>query len=160
MLRFVAFVLLVVVACDPGTSGTTTTTSSTTTTIIDDTCDRVASDTVAFLDSLISRLDDTRLAEFRHRADWPDDLRDLERAGRDLDIRVAALACDPALIQRRALDEANLLPDGPLSEGLIDVLLTPQTTTTSSIPVTTEVVDTTTVSTTADTSAPTTTAGG
>ena len=41
-------------------------------------------------------------------AEWSEDLNDLERASRDLDLRVAALRCDPAAIQQRALDEANL----------------------------------------------------
>jgi hypothetical protein len=141
VLRVGAFivVLLAFVACESGTVGPTTTTSSTTTTIENDNCDRVAADTVSFLDSLIGELDDTRLAEFRDSADWPDDLRDLERAGRDLDIRVAALDCDPAAIQQRALDEANLVPGGPLSEGLLGVLLAPPDVTST----TSEVVDTT-----------------
>lgn len=146
-------VFLAVVACESGTVGPTTSTSSTTTTIENDTCDRVAADTVSFLDSLIKELDDTRLAEFRDSADWPEDLRNLERAGRDLDIRVAALGCDPVAIQQRALDEANLIPEGPLSEGLIGVLLAPPAVTTS----TTEAVDTTLESTTSTTSASTTT---
>lgn len=142
MLRLGALVVafLAFVACESGVVGPTTTTSSTTTTIDNDTCDRVAADTVSFLNSLIGELDDTRLAEFRDSADWPEDLRDLERAGRDLDIRVAALGCDPAVIQQRALDEANLVPGGPLSEGLIGVLLAPPASTT---PTTSEVVDTT-----------------
>ena len=150
MLRIGALVVvfLAFVACESGTTSPTTSTSSTTTTIENDTCDRVAADTVSFLDSLIEELDDTRLAEFRDRADWPDDLRDLERAGRDLDIRVAALGCDLAAIQQRALDEANLVPGGPLSEGLIGVLLAPPTTTSST---TAEVVDSTLESTTSTT---------
>lgn len=106
---------------------------------MDDNCDRVGADTVSFLNSLIRVLDQTRLAEFRDRGDWPDDLADLERASRDLDIRVAALGCDPVSIQQRALDEANLVPGGPFSEGVIDVLLTPSTTSTT----TTEVFETT-----------------
>lgn len=119
---------------------------STTTTIINDNCELVATDTVAFLDSLIRVLDDTRLEEFKDRAAWPEDLSDLERASRDLDIRAGFLACDPALIQQRALDEANLDPRGPLSEGLIDELLTPpttSTTTTTKAADTTQIVDTT-----------------
>ena len=149
MLRLGAFVVgfLAFVACESGVVGPTTTTSSTTTTIDNDTCDRVAADTVSFLNSLIGELDDTRLAEFRDSADWPEDLRDLERAGRDLDIRVVALGCDPAVIQQRALDEANLVPGGPLSEGLIGVLLAPPASATST---TSEVVETTLGSTTTE----------
>ena len=152
MLRFIALVAVVVAvaACDSATDlavpGSTATTSSTTTTIEDDTCERVAADTVAFLDSLIRVLDDTRLAEFKERRAWPDDLRDLEQTGTDLDIRVAALGCDPAAIQQRALQEANLIPGGPLSEGLIAVLTTSSTTistTTTPTPTTTEAVETT-----------------
>ncbi len=162
MVAFLAFV-----ACESGVVGPTTTTSSTTTTIDNDTCDRVAADTVSFLNSLIGELDDTRLAEFRDSADWPEDLRDLERAGRDLDIRVAALGCDPMVIQQRALDEANLVPGGPLSEGLIGVLLAPPASTTSttsevettlgSTSTTTEPVEATATTSVADT---TSTSGG
>lgn len=144
-------VFLAFVACESGTTSPTTSTSSTTTTIENDTCERVAADTVSFLDSLIEELDDTRLAEFRDPTDWPEDLRDLERAGRDLDIRVAALGCDPTAIQQRALDEANLIPGGPLSEGLIGVLLAPPTTTSTTSATTSEVVDTTVESTTSTT---------
>ncbi len=148
MLRFIALaaVVVAVAACDSATDlaapGSTTTASSTTTTIEDDTCERVAVDTVAFLDSLIRVLDDTRLAEITERRAWPDDLRDLEQTGTDLDIRVAALGCDPAAIQQHALREANLIPGGPLSEGLIAVLMTSSTTTsaTSTTTTTDEVV--------------------
>ena len=98
---------------------------------MDDNCERVGADTVSFLNTLIRVLDDTRLAEFKDRAEWPEDLIDLERASGDLDIRVAALGCDPTEIQQRALDEADLVPGSPLSEGLIDVLLTSPTTTTT-----------------------------
>ena len=161
MLRLGAFVVAVLafVACESGVVGPTTTTSSTTTTIDNDPCDRVAADTVSFLNSLIGELDDTRLAEFRDSADWPEDLRDLERAGRDLDIRVAALGCDPAVIQQRALDEANLVPGGPLSEGLIGVLLAPPASTTSTM---SEVVETTLESTSTTTAVAdtTSTSGG
>ena len=157
--------VLAFAACSSSTStpsGSTTTTSSTTTTIVDDTCERVGADTVSFLNSLIRVLDDTRLAEFKDRGEWPDDLIDLERASRDLDIRVAALGCDPAEIQQRALDEANLIPGGPLSEGLIDLLLTSPTTSTSTTSTTTTTVpaDTTVGSTagTSDEDATTTTA--
>ena len=117
---------------------------------MDDTCDRVGADTVSFLNTLIRVLDDTRLAEFKDRGAWPEDLIDLEQASRDLDIRVAALGCDPAEIQQRALDEADLVPGSPLSEGLIDVLLTSPTTTTSTT--TTTLPADTTVGSTAGTS--------
>jgi len=156
VLRFIALaaVVVAVAACDSATDlavpGSTTTASSTTTTIEDDNCERVASDTVAFLDSLIRVLDDTRLAEIKERRVWPDDLRDLEQTGTDLDLRVAVLGCDPASIQQHALREANLIPGGPLSEGLIAVLMTSSTTTsaTSTTTTTDEVVGTTDGSTT------------
>ncbi len=155
MFRVVALVAAAVLlaACSSSTStsaGPSTSISSTTTTIVDDTCDRVGADTVSFLNTLIRVLDDTRLAEFKDRAEWPEDLIDLERASRDLDIRVAALGCDPTEIQQRALDEADLVPGSPLSEGLIDVLLTSPTTTTSTT--TTTLPADTTVGSTAGTS--------
>jgi len=148
--------VLVFAACSSSTStptGPTTTTSSTTTTIVDDNCERVGADTVSFLNTLIRVLDDTRLAEFKDRAEWPEDLIDLERASGDLDIRVAALGCDPTEIQQRALDEADLVPGSPLSEGLIDVLLTsPTTTTTTTTTTATTLPADTTVGSTAATS--------
>ncbi|MEE8498635.1 MAG: hypothetical protein V3S62_08875 [Acidimicrobiia bacterium] len=150
-----AVVVLVFAACSPSTStstGPTTTTSSTTTTIVDDNCERVGADTVSFLNSLIRVLDDTRLAEFKDRGGWPEDLIDLERASRDLDIRVAALGCDPTEIQQRALDEADLVPGGPLSEGLIDVLLTSPTSSSSTTSTTTTTPADSTVGSTAGTS--------
>ncbi len=155
MFRIAVFTVLVVVfaACSSSTStGPTTTTSSTTTTIVDDNCERVGADTVSFLNSLIRVLDDTRLAEFKDRGDWPEDLIDLERASRDLDIRVAALGCDSTEIQQRALDEADLVPGGPLSEGLIDVLLTSPTSSSSATSTTTTTPADTTVGSTAGTS--------
>ena len=135
MLRFLALaaVVFVIAACDSGSAGPTTSTSSTTTTIDNDTCDRVAGDTVEFVNALVSRLDDTRLAEFRDRERWSEDLVDLDRAGRDLDLRVNALGCDPVAIRQQALEQADLNPGGPLSAGLIDVLLNPPTTTTTTI---------------------------
>jgi hypothetical protein len=133
----VAVVVFVLAACDSGSAGPTTSTSSTTTTIDNDTCERVAGDTIDFVNALVSRLDDTRLAEFRDREGWSDDLVDLDRAGRDLDLRVNALGCDPDAIRQRALEQADLNPGGPLSAGLVDVLLNPPTTTTTSVAVTT-----------------------
>lgn len=151
--------VLVFAACSSSTSSApTTTTSSTTTTIVDDTCERVGADTVSFLNRLIQVLDDTRLEEFKDRGDWPEDLIDLERSSRDLDIRVTALGCDPAKIRQRALDEANLVPGGPLSEGLIDVLLTSPSTSTSTTSTTTTTVPSGPIGTT--TGAETTTTGG
>ena len=165
MLRFAIAVVavLALAACDsaPSTSepivAVTTTvaaTSSTTTTIVDDNCELVATDTVSFLESLIRVLDDTHLAEFRDRGDWSEDLTDLQQASRDLDIRAEVLECDSAAIQQRALDEADLAPGSPLSEGLLDVLLAPPTTTTTTTTTTTlaSVVD----STTADSTTPST----
>ena len=139
MFRFLAIAVVVfaVAACDSGSAGPTTSTSSTTTTIDNDTCERVASNTIDFVNALVSRLDDTRLAEFRDREGWSDDLVDLDRAGRDLDLRVNALGCDPDEIRQRALEQADLNPGGPLSAGLVDVLLNPPTTTTTSVAETT-----------------------
>lgn len=135
MFRFLALAVVVfaVTSCDSGTAGPTTTTSSTTTTIDNDTCERVADDTVSFVNALVSRLDETRLAEFRDRDRWSDDLVDLDNAGRDLDLRVNALGCDPAAIRQQALEQSDLIPSGPLSAGLIDVLLNPPTTTTTTV---------------------------
>ncbi len=119
---------------------------------MDDNCERIGADTVTFLNSLIRVLDDTRLAEFKDRGEWPEDLIDLERASRDLDIRVAALGCDPTEIQQRALDEADLVPGGPLSEGLVDVLLTSPTSSSSTTSTTTTTPADSTVGSTAGTS--------
>jgi len=121
--------LILVAACDssstPSTTaiGTTTSTSTTTTTIPNDTCERVAEDTVDFLEDLIDELDETSLVALSDPANWPDDLRRLDRAGMDLDLRVAALRCDPAEIQGAALAEADIAPDGPLSALLLELLL-------------------------------------
>jgi hypothetical protein len=148
VLRFLAIALVVfaVASCDSGSGGPTTTTSSTTTTIDNDTCERVGDDTVAFVNALVSQLDGTRLAEFRDRDRWSDDLVDLDRAGRDLDLRVNALGCDPDAIRQQALERSDLIPEGPLSAGLIDVLLNPPTTTTTTVAetTTTTVAETTT----------------
>lgn len=125
--------VLLVTACEssaePSTSvpGTTTSTSTTTTTIPNDTCERVAEDTVDFLEDLIDELDDTSLAVLSDPATWPDDLRALDRAGMDLDLRVAALRCDPTEIQGAALAEADIAPDGPLSSLLLELLLGTET---------------------------------
>ncbi len=120
-----------------------------------------------FLDDLISELDEIRLREFVDREAWPRDLVDLERAGRDLDIRVRALRCDPAAIQQKAFGEADLNPEGPLGERLLELLLAPPeppTTTTSSSTTTSTAVSETTTTTTpedveqsATTTAPSTT---
>ena len=152
--RAVAAFVVVVAACNTSAAEPTATTpsSTTTTTIENDTCERVAADTVRFLDDLISELDETRLREFADRDAWPQELLDLERAGRDLDIRVRALRCDPGAIQQRAFSEADLDPEGPLSERLLELLLTPEepaTTTTSSTTTTSTTVPETTTSTAA-----------
>ncbi len=148
-----AVFLVVVAACESSASGPTSSTSSTTTTIENDTCDRVIADTVRYLENLIAELDETLLREFTDRQAWPEGLVDLERAGRDLDIRVRALRCDPAGIQERAFAEADLNPEGPLSERLLELLLTGEPATdTFEAPTTssTSVVSETTATTTAD----------
>jgi len=130
--RFLALVLavLAVGACTSDEpAGPTSSTSSSTTTIVDDTCDRVAEDTVAFVEALLAELDTTRLIEFRERADWPDELVRLERLGADLDIRVDALGCDADGIRLAVLERADLSSAGPLSEGIVEFLLEPPTTT-------------------------------
>lgn len=164
LVAIAAFAMLVIAACDSAETEPTTSTasSSTTTTIENDTCERVAEDTVEFLNSLIRELDDTRVAELREREDWPDELRDLDRTGNDLDIRVTALGCDPVAIQQQALSDADLVPGGPLSEGLIELLLTPPTTTTTTtsssttttLPVDAETDGTTTPATESTTTSP------
>lgn len=154
--RPAAAFVLVVAACSPSVAEPTATvpSSTTTTTIENDTCERVAADTVRFLDDLISELDETRLREFADRQAWPEDLIDLERSGRDLDIRVRALRCDPAVIQQTAFAEADLDPKGPLSERLLELLLAPEE------PATTTTSSTTTATTAATESTTTTGVGG
>jgi hypothetical protein len=125
---------LLVAACDSSSSdptGPTTSLSTTTTTIENDTCERVAADTVRYLERLLDTLDETRLRELTDVESWPSELRDLQRSGKDLDLRVAALRCDRAAIQQYAFAEADLTPHGPLSEELLELLLSPETTTTS-----------------------------
>ena len=142
--------VLALVACDSSPAvddtGPTTTSSTTTTTIDNDTCERVAADTVRYLEELIDALDETSLRELSGIDEWPQELRDLQRAGKDLDLRVDALRCDPAAIQQRAFAEADLDPEGPLSERLLELLLAPDpltTTTSSSTTSTTETTSTT-----------------
>lgn len=133
-LRFAVVLVLVLVACDSSSSdptGPTTSTSTTTTTIDNDTCDRVAADTVRYLEDLIDTLDETRLRELRDPDAWGQDLRDLQRAGKDLDLRVAALRCDPVEIQQRAFAEADMTPEGPLSAELLALLLSSEPTETT-----------------------------
>ena len=125
-LRWLIVPLLLVAACDSSPAVETAPppeTSSTTTTIDDDDCEKVAEATVDFLEDLIDELDETRLRELLDRGAWPEDLADLERQGRDLDLRSEALRCDPAVIQQHAFREADLDPDGPLSEYLLELLL-------------------------------------
>ncbi len=127
-LSAVVALLVVVAACESspvGPVGPTTSGSTTTTTIDNDTCERVADATVGYLEDLIEGLDATRLSEFTDLEEWPQELRDLRRAGKDLDLRVNALRCDPVAIQQRAFAEANLDPQGPLSEELLELLLAP-----------------------------------
>jgi len=127
-LRLVTALILVLVACDSSSSdptGPTTSSSTTTTTIDNDTCERVADATVKYLEELIDTLDETRLRELTDPSMWGEDLRDLQRAGKDLDLRVNALRCDVVAIQQRAFAEADLVPDGPLSAELLDLLLSP-----------------------------------
>jgi hypothetical protein len=141
--------VLVFAACDSNADpGPTTSSSSTTTTTIEnDTCDRVAADTATYLEDLIDTLDETRLEELVDVEAWGGGLRGLQRAGKDLDLRVGALRCDAVEIQQRAFAEADLIPDGPLSAQLLEMLLTPSTITTIPETTTTTVVDGATTST-------------
>jgi hypothetical protein len=118
-------------ACSSSPAGPTSSTSSSTTTIVDDTCDRVASDSVGFIEDLLAELDETRLIEFRERGAWNDDLVRLERRGADLDIRAAALGCDPESVRRTVLEQSDFATSGPLAAGLVEFLLVPPTTTTT-----------------------------
>jgi hypothetical protein len=123
--------MVLIAACEAGADPAPTSSSSTTTTTIDnDTCDRVAEDTVSYLEDLVDTLDATRFDELVRPEEWGSELRDLQRAGKDLDLRVSALRCDVAEIQGRAFSEADLVPGGPLSGRLLELLLTPTTTTT------------------------------
>lgn len=125
-IRLVLVLVLVVAGCTSSSNeptGPTSSTSTTTTTIDNDTCDRVAKDTAEYLDDLIDTLDETRLRVLTDVDAWPQDLRDLQRAGKDLDLRVNALRCDPVQIQQFAFAQADLDPNGPLSEELLRVLL-------------------------------------
>ncbi len=106
-------------------AGPTSSTSSSTTTIVDDTCDRLADDTVAFVGELLDELDGTRLIEFRERSNWTEDLVRLERLGADLDLRANALGCDAGPLRLSVLERADLAASGPLSEGLVAFLLDP-----------------------------------
>jgi hypothetical protein len=124
-LAAVALLLLLGACSDDTPAGPTSSTSSSTTTIVDDTCERVADDTVVFVEALLDELDETRLVEFRERGDWPDDLVRLERLGTDLDIRVRALRCDATAIRDSVLQRADLASSGPLSEGIVAFLLSP-----------------------------------
>lgn len=135
-MKFCAVLLLALalLACDSSpavdTGATTTTHDTTTTTIDNDTCQRVAEDTTEYLERLIDTLDDTRLRVLLDTGEWPQNLRELQRQGKDLDLRVAALRCDPAAIQEYAFTLADMAPGGPLSEQLLDLLLSDDTPTT------------------------------
>lgn len=107
------------------TTVTTGTTSTTTTTIENDTCDRVGEDTVRYLAGLLDVLDSTALRDFTDRSAWPEELVDLERQGRDLDLRADALRCDQAAIQQRAFSDVDLNRQGPLARELVELLLAP-----------------------------------
>lgn len=132
-LRFLLGVslLFTLAACDSSPpavvdTGQTTMGETTTTTIDDDTCERVAEDTVVYLERLIDTLDETRLRVLTDIEGWPQELRDLQRSGKDLDLRVGALRCDLASIQEYAFAFADLDPQGPLSEKLLELLLSPE----------------------------------
>jgi hypothetical protein len=133
LLALFVCVALVLGACSGDTpADSTASTSSTTTTIVGDTCERVADDAVTFIQDLLDELDRTRLVGFRERDDWSDDLVRLERLGADLDIRADVLRCDAAAIRRSVLERADLSSSGPLSEGLVEYLLDPPPSTSSS----------------------------
>jgi hypothetical protein len=122
-----ALVLLAVGACD--SSGTPTTTTFvpttfdiTTTTLPEDTCEDVIVDAARFLEDLVEQLDETSLDTFTEPERWPRELQELRQEGIALDERVAVLGCDPATVQAAAFDGADIDPDGPLAQRLVELL--------------------------------------
>jgi hypothetical protein len=119
---------LVSVACDSGDSAPTTTTFVpttfliTTTTLPQDTCDNLTRDAARFLEDLVEQLDETSLGTFTEPERWPRELQELRQQGIALDERLAVLGCDAATVQAGAFDRADVDPDGPLAERLVELL--------------------------------------
>ena len=117
----------VLLACDSGTAPTTTTFVPTTfvittTTLPQDTCEDVVRDAARFLEDLVEQLDETSLDTFTDPERWPRELQELRQQGIALDERVAVLACDVAAVQAQAFDRADVDPDGPLADRLVELL--------------------------------------
>lgn len=106
----------------PIVSSSTTSMPTTTTTIDDDTCEDVADDSADFLEDLVEALDEAGFREVVDQDVWSEDLRSVQQAGRDLDLRATALRCDPAAIQAAALEEADLDPEGRIATLLVELL--------------------------------------
>lgn len=120
-----ALVCILLTACEPASSPLTTVpagTPTTTTSIVDDTCDRLATDTARYLELVVRVLDETPLEEFRDRDRWPEALFALQLQGADLDLRADALGCDPAAVQEQAFRRASLGHDGRLAGYLLELL--------------------------------------
>lgn len=131
MRRF-AILALVVLAAGCSGGGAVTTSTSTSTIAISTTpttdpgedCRRLAEDTVAYLEEVVSALEGVTADQLADRARWPDALRDLEARGEDLDQRTRDLGCDLGAIQQEViLRAAELTADGPLAGLLLDLLL-------------------------------------
>jgi hypothetical protein len=125
IVRWLALGLIcaVVVACD--TSSPTLTTAppgAPTTTIVDDTCDRLATDVARYLELVVDVLDDTPLETFRDPDSWPEALFALQQQGEALDLRAAAMGCDPAEVQARAFARSGARPDSGLASYLLGLL--------------------------------------
>lgn len=119
----VAACVIALVACDPSTPALTTMDpSGTTSTLIDDTCDRLATDTARYLELVVAVLDETPLDEFRNRESWTEPLLALEEQGDLLDARTDRMRCDPARIQADAFARARLDPESGLSAYLLELL--------------------------------------
>lgn len=120
--------VLLAASCDSGDSTPTTTTFVpttfviTTTTIPSDTCDNVTADAALFLEELVEVLDETSLDTFTESERWPRELQELRQEGIALDERVGVLGCDAAAVQGGAFARADVDPDGPLADRLIELL--------------------------------------
>lgn len=113
-------------ACDSSTPKTASTVPTTfvitTTTLTEDSCEDVVRDAADFLEDLIEELDQTSLDTFTDPDAWPRELQELRQKGIALDERVSVLRCDPAAVQGAAFEAADVDPDGPLSQRLVELL--------------------------------------
>lgn len=117
-------------ACSGGGAVTTSTSTSTiaisTTPTTDpgEDCRRLAEDTVAYLEEVVSELEGVTADQLADLSAWPDELHDLEARGEELDQRARDLACDLGAVQQEAiLRAAELTAEGPLARLLLDLLL-------------------------------------